>query len=137
MIFFSTTFSPGSGVPGLKVLRYAFSRFYLWCMLPGVQDQMEGCPAEDVNLLYLILSALLGVLVFIIFHVCVLIKKRSSKQKSNIKLAKMQDFEFQELQVELYGEKALRRFQHLNSTHHSRSEGDTGHSEAVTGMAEA
>lgn len=29
MIFFSTTFSPGSGVPGLKALRYLFSRFYV------------------------------------------------------------------------------------------------------------
>merc|ERR1719498_2171285 len=28
MIFFSTTFSPGSGVEGLKVFRYLFARFY-------------------------------------------------------------------------------------------------------------
>ena len=35
MIFFSTTFSPGAGIEGLKDLRYLFSRFYLWCMLPG------------------------------------------------------------------------------------------------------
>jgi hypothetical protein len=41
MIFFSTTFSPGSGVNGLKELRYLFVRFYLFCRLPGVQDQME------------------------------------------------------------------------------------------------
>ena len=33
MIFFSTTFSPGAGVEGVKVLRYLFARFYFWCMV--------------------------------------------------------------------------------------------------------
>jgi hypothetical protein len=33
MIFFSSTFSPGAGVDGLKALRYLFPRFYLWCRL--------------------------------------------------------------------------------------------------------
>ena len=33
MIFFSTTFSPGAGVAGVKSLRYLFSRFYFWCAL--------------------------------------------------------------------------------------------------------
>ena len=40
MIFFSTTFSPGAGVPGLKALRYLFARFYLWCRVPGVLNQV-------------------------------------------------------------------------------------------------
>merc|ERR1712226_671007 len=30
MIFFSTTFSPGSGVEIVKELRYLFSRFFFW-----------------------------------------------------------------------------------------------------------
>ena len=30
MIFFSTTFSPGSGVSGVKELRYLFPRFYFY-----------------------------------------------------------------------------------------------------------
>jgi hypothetical protein len=42
MIFFSTTFSPGAGIEGLKALRYLFSRFYLWCMIPQVAPSMEG-----------------------------------------------------------------------------------------------
>merc|ERR1712029_42157 len=46
MIFFSTTFSPGAGVRGLKELRYLFSRYYLWCMLPE-DIGMEGCPEEN------------------------------------------------------------------------------------------
>ena len=40
LIFFSTTFSPGAGVPGLKALRYLFARFYLWCRVPGVLNQV-------------------------------------------------------------------------------------------------
>ena len=44
-IFFSTTFSPCSGVQVVKELRYLTSRFYFWCFVPGVQDLMEGCPS--------------------------------------------------------------------------------------------
>ena len=65
MICFSTTFSPGSGIPGLKALRYLFPRFYFWCMVPVVQDQMEGCPEDgNLNLLYIVLSSLILVTVF-------------------------------------------------------------------------
>jgi hypothetical protein len=60
MIFFSTTFSPGAGLPVLKELRYLFARFYFWCMIPGVRDEMENCPATDAaNKLYLVLSVCL------------------------------------------------------------------------------
>ena len=31
MIFFSTTFSPGSGVALIKEFRFLFPRFYFWC----------------------------------------------------------------------------------------------------------
>jgi hypothetical protein len=33
-IFFSTSYSPGAGVKGAKELKYLFSTFYVWCMLP-------------------------------------------------------------------------------------------------------
>jgi hypothetical protein len=56
MIFFSTTFSPESGVTGLKELRYLFMRFYFFCSIPSVQDMMEGCPDSDMNTLYMVLS---------------------------------------------------------------------------------
>ena len=64
-IFFSTTFSPVvSGVwEPLQVVRYLFPRFYLWCLVPLVQDSMEGCPAaEDLGLiaLYMGLTSLVG-----------------------------------------------------------------------------
>ena len=50
MTLFSATYRPpGAGVSGVSELRYFFSRFYFWCMVPGVQDQMEGCPGGENN----------------------------------------------------------------------------------------
>ena len=60
MIFFSTTFSPGSGVAGVKELRYLFARFYLWCRLPGVKDYMENCPDDDMLIGCVVGSGCLG-----------------------------------------------------------------------------
>ena len=44
MIFMSTTFSPGAGVAGVKGLRFLFVRFYMWCMLPTANLDLDGCP---------------------------------------------------------------------------------------------
>ena len=60
MIFFSTTFSPGSGVAGVKELRYLFARFYLWCRLPGVKEFMEKCPDDDMLIGCVVGSGCLG-----------------------------------------------------------------------------
>jgi len=102
MIFMSTTFSPGSGVEGVKELRYLFSRFYFWCMVPGVEETMEGCP-EDHNMFYLILTGFLGIILFLIVQG--LLSLRSSVQKKEKKnraesIAGSQ--EFNELRKELY-----------------------------------
>ncbi|CAB9510147.1 expressed unknown protein [Seminavis robusta] len=105
LIFFSTTYSPGSGIAVVKEFRYLFSRFYLWCMTPGVSHLMEGCPASrSLNVLYLVLTGSLGVIIFL---VCMLVKntrlnmKRDRKEKKRKSMA--QDAEFQSLQLELYG----------------------------------
>lgn len=127
MIFFSTTFSPGAGVPVLKELRYLFSRFYFWCMVPGVDVLMEGCPADSgLNLLYLCLSGLLGVFLFSVVMGVVTFTKRAKKQKDMKKREAMQDDqEFMDLQLELYGEKQLRKMLRTDS---SISIGNTAHS---------
>jgi hypothetical protein len=118
MIFFSTTFSPGSGVPVLKELRYLFSRFYFWCMTPGVQDLMEGCPSDSgLNLLYLCLSGLLGVVLFLVVMGCVSAVRAAKKAKVNEEREALKDDEeFHALQLEMYGEKQLRKLQHADST---------------------
>jgi hypothetical protein len=118
MIFFSTTFSPGSGVAGLKELRYLFARFYFWCMIPSVQDDMENCPASDVNVLYMVLSAMLGLVMFLIYQTSKTLIRASRKKKATSKKNLLKDAEFRDLQVELYGEGVLLK-DSLNGTNHS------------------
>jgi hypothetical protein len=116
MIFFSTTFSPGAGVAGLKNLRYLFSRYYLWCEVPGVQNAMEGCP-EQYNLVYLILAALLVPFLFVIYLAVRSCFKNMHHEKAAIsRRESMKSMAFAELQVELFGEKALKRLQHIGSS---------------------
>jgi hypothetical protein len=115
MIFFSTTFSPGAGVDGVKALRYLFPRFYLWCMIP-LDLGMEGCPEEN-NMLYLILSSLLVPFLFILWKLVyrMYTNFHTEKAKSNRQTV-MKTVEFAELQFDLYGEKVLKRLQHLSTT---------------------
>merc|ERR1711865_812924 len=89
MIFFSTTLSPGAGVTGVKALRYLFARFYLWCRVPGVLNQMEGC---------------LGMVLFIIFQIVrVFVVKRADESKTKkIKEEIAAKPEFAKIQSELY-----------------------------------
>lgn len=118
MIFFSTTFSPGAGVKGVKELRYLFSRFYLWCMLPDpIGSSMEGCP-ENNNILYLILSALLVPFLFVLYKGMASVYRKSHQERSkSSKLELMKSIHFAELQLELFGGKALKNLQHLASEH--------------------
>ena len=94
MIFFSTTFSPGSGVAGVKELRYLFARFYLWCRLPGVTDKdgvyqpgvkdfMEDCPDDDMLVGCVVGSGCLGMVLFVIFQLIrVFVVKRADASKT-------------------------------------------------------
>ena len=114
-IFFSTTFSPGAGVPGLNGLRYITPRFYLWCMLPGVGDYMEGCPADNL-LVYLVMSALLIPYLFAVYavareaHTTLQSMKKQSSRRKWIKSA-----EYKELQHELFSENALANLKQFSS----------------------
>jgi hypothetical protein len=126
LIFFSTTFSPGSGVTGLKELRYLFPRFYFWCMIPSVQDDMEGCPASDVTLLYMFLSATLGLVMFLIYQTSKAVIRASSKKKATSKKNLLKDAEFTALQVELFGEGVLLK-DSIGGTNHTDIAG-TNHS---------
>jgi hypothetical protein len=118
MIFFSTTFSPGSGVPYLKELRYLFSRFYLFCMIPDVQDLMEGCPNDDVNVLYMVLTGLIGLVFFTLYEVfkCLVQSVRENKVLREKDMLK--DEEFTNLQMSLYGSRVLLK-DSLAGTNHS------------------
>merc|ERR1712013_363609 len=115
MIFLSTTFSPGAGVKGVKELRYLFSRFYLWCMLPE-DIGMEGCPEEN-TLLYLILSSLLVPFSYVVVKFALDSYRKLRREKKQSSRAEcMKTREFAELQLEMFGEKALKNLLHIGST---------------------
>merc|ERR1712216_1065354 len=103
MIFFSTTFSPGSGVAGVKELRYLFARFYLWCRLPGVKEFMEDCPDDDM-LVGFVGSGCLGMVLFVIFQLIrVFVVKRADASKTKaIKEEIAARPAFAQIQSELY-----------------------------------
>jgi hypothetical protein len=118
MIFFSTTFSPGSGVAGLKELRYLFVRFYFYCSIPSVQDMMEGCPDSDMNTLYMVLSGFFFTVMFLTFKITKSLLKSIKMKKAISEKNKLKDDEFRDLQVELYGERVLLK-DSLSATNHS------------------
>jgi hypothetical protein len=116
MIFFSTTFSPGSGVEGVKELRYLFSRFYWFCILPGVQDSMEGCPSDDVVMLYMFLSGLIGIVLFLVYLSMKSLISTMKSKKAIIKRNALKDDEFRDLQMELFGDRMI---DHTERSSHS------------------
>jgi len=106
MVFFSTTFSPSAGIEGLKALRYLFPRYYLWCMLPSIGGFMEGCPAEENTLMYLVLSAFITPYLFCIFAVVrELYQTFRTEKKKKGRLGVIQSAAYAELQIEMFGKK--------------------------------
>jgi hypothetical protein len=107
LIFFSGTFSPSAGLPGLKALRYLFVRYYFWCLMPTVSGMMEDCPNENVITLYMILAALVGTFLFLTFvAVRAMVKAVTAQQKTGQYDELHKDRAFRDLQLELYGEQA-------------------------------
>ena len=78
---------------------------------------MEGCP-ESNTLLYLILASLLVPFLFVLYKACVYVyKKGHHEKKQSTRRESMKSFAFAELQLELFGEKALRNLKHIGSSH--------------------
>jgi ABC-type lipoprotein export system ATPase subunit/heme/copper-type cytochrome/quinol oxidase subunit 4 len=116
MIFFSTTFSPGSGLPLLKALRYLFPRFYFWCMLPVVDGFMEGCPSDDTNLVYLVLSSFVGILIFGLIKLFLSCNQQNRDRMNKTECATIMDAELELLQLGMYGKTVLNRLQQVDQT---------------------
>jgi hypothetical protein len=104
MIFFSTTFSPGGG-SFLKVFRFLFPRFYFWCMLPGVGEQMEGCPeSHALNIAYMVLAGFLNLFIFFaLMAISFMTRTKKTNKANNKKELLKKDDEYRALQVELFG----------------------------------
>eukprot|EP00977_Amphora_coffeiformis_P028342 scaffold34933_cov243-Amphora_coffeaeformis.AAC.1 len=111
MLFFSTTLSPGSGIEGIKALRYLFPRFYLWCMLPGVAPLMEGCPKSEI--LTMMLLCFTGVIVLVVFVLLQLVRACCQRYKRTRHLEEKQsdsmDPAVQTIQRELYASSRAKR----------------------------
>jgi hypothetical protein len=75
-------------------------------MLPGVGSLMEGCPAEESTLMYLVLSAFITPYLFSIFAVIREVWRtlRTEKKKKG-RLGVIQSIAYAELQIEMFGEK--------------------------------
>ncbi|KAL7563047.1 hypothetical protein ACA910_007137 [Epithemia clementina (nom. ined.)] len=108
LIFLSTTFSPGAGVTGVKELRYLFPRYYFWCLIPDVQDRMDGCPeSETWTVVFMMLSSLAGLFLFIVLGLVHKIQQTSLEREQVHRREKIgKEEEFAHLQQALYGEKA-------------------------------
>ena len=76
-------------------------------MVPSVQDQMEGCPADgSLNMLYLSLSGVTFIVLFIVVMGIVTIFRKAKEAKKVGKLIALQgDKDFIALQVEMYGKR--------------------------------
>jgi len=115
MIFFSTTFSPSSGVQFFNYFRYLFARFYFWCLIPGVGQLMQGCPSK-LTILYLILAGLVNVVIFLFVKlIFAIVDNRNKRKVMEDRKKSMMNEDFVELQTELFGSKALKRLQHISS----------------------
>lgn len=103
MIFFSTTFSPGSGVALIKEFRFLFPRFYFWCDMPGVKEAMEDCPAQE-NLLWLtVVTGCLGMILFLLLQLVLgCYRKRKSRQADGRRAQVAATPEFAALQQQLF-----------------------------------
>jgi hypothetical protein len=126
MIFLSGTFSPSAGVPVLKQLRYLFSRYYFWCIIPGVKDQMENCPRDDLLVLYAVLSGFLGLVLFVVYQGIRAAVKAARTKKKSTKYNHLKDDEFVDLQIELYGEQVLQKDSLAGTNHSQRRRADVG-----------
>jgi hypothetical protein len=75
-------------------------------MIPAVQDDMEGCPDSDTNISLMILIAMLGMSVFLMYD---LVKAAVQRSISRLKSSKLMDDDVQDLQMELYGDEYMAR----------------------------
>jgi hypothetical protein len=88
-------------------------------MLPSVQDEMEGCPDSSVNVLYLVLTGLLSLGVFLVYEAAAALMRSRHTTRSTSKKNKMKDAEFQDLQIELFGADFMSRYGSSTNSEHS------------------
>jgi hypothetical protein len=88
-------------------------------MIPAIAKDMEGCPAENVNVVYMTLCAFLSLFLFGLYQVVKSILSVSVSQKSTSKQNSLKDAEFDNLLTELYGQELNKGS--LSGSQHSSS----------------
>merc|ERR1712232_1112641 len=105
MIFLSTTFSPGSGVEGIKYLRYCFARYYFWwaCAYAHAHAHGESCPPQNALVGYAVLTGCAGALAFVLYQMIrvKVFRKVKDGRKANQRLRMTTTDEFKQLQAKL------------------------------------
>lgn len=94
---------------------------------------MDGCPSEN-NLLYLILSSLLVPFLFVSYKgLRYIIVTAKNEKQSQGRRESMKSVEFAQLQIELFGDKALRNLKTIGSAADLKKLADTYASERSIG----
>jgi hypothetical protein len=94
---------------------------------------MEGCPNDDVIVLYTVLSGLVGAVMFLLYE-AIRIGLNASRTKATSKQHdRLKDDEFVDLQIELYGIEVLSKDSLSGTSHSRRSRSNSV--ESVTKMA--
>ena len=81
-------------------------RYYFWCIVPDVQDDMEGCPDQSVDIwVYMFLSGIMFLVLFV-FVKTIMDQKKKSNRKKKLEIATdMNDTEeYRVLKRELFGD---------------------------------
>jgi hypothetical protein len=95
-------------------------------MIDGVSDDMENCPSTDSeNMTYLILSSLIGLVLFLVIQGFARLSRGKKAKKEHSKKNALKDDEFRDLQIELYGDRILE----LENTVHSKTSSKNGRSD--------
>jgi hypothetical protein len=87
---------------------------------------MEGCPADDVLMLYMFLASMIGLVMFLVYQTVKTTYRAIHTQKAVMKRNALKDDEFRDLQLELYGEEILGRTQHSSRSVDSQSSAKSG-----------
>jgi hypothetical protein len=98
--------------------------FYFWCMIPAVENDVDGCPDSDVNITYMTLSAFIGLFLFVVYQSVNALVVASSSKKMASQKNRLMDAEFHDLQIELYGAGGAGR--RINENYNSDTGSSTG-----------
>ena len=77
--------------------------YVIYIHSPGVEDEMENCPSEELNMLYLILSGVMVAILFLGLKTFFYLKSKLQKKQDNTRMKDVEaSEEFKSLQEMLY-----------------------------------